>query len=56
MESLVHENSTLTQKITGLSQTLERERELRDSTDQRHAKSISEISTLKVCLIVKHVS
>ncbi|XP_012945968.1 trichohyalin [Aplysia californica] len=47
MDNLVRENSSLNQQIVELSRQLERERELRDSTDQRHARSISEIATLK---------
>ncbi|CAG5136780.1 unnamed protein product [Candidula unifasciata] len=47
MASLIRENSTLNQQILELSKQLDRERELRNSTDQLHTRTVAEIITLK---------
>ncbi|BFZ11229.1 hypothetical protein BsWGS_14268 [Bradybaena similaris] len=47
MASLIRENSSLNQQILELSKQLDRERELRSSTDQRHTRTVAEIITLK---------
>ncbi|RUS70187.1 hypothetical protein EGW08_022049 [Elysia chlorotica] len=47
MASLVQENAALSQAKLEISRQLERERELRDGTSHRHAKTLQEVTSLK---------
>ncbi|XP_059155882.1 myosin-6-like isoform X2 [Physella acuta] len=47
MASLVKENSALSQRVAELVYQLEREKELRESTESRHLHSVGEMVTMK---------